>query len=104
MAKGYPSRSRARKAYMRGVKAAKTGRGLNPYRNGRLKVLFDRGRDNTPRTAGPGPLRSPSAGDLGGRPRPGSGGDRPRSSGSSFGRDSGFGGGRDSGGYRGRRI
>lgn len=100
MAKGYPSRSRARKAYMRGVKAAKTGRGLNPYRNPRLKVLFDRGRDNTPRSATPGPLRSPSTGDTG-RPRPGGGGDRPRSGG--FGRDSGFGGGRDSG-YRGRRV
>ena len=103
MAKGYPSRNRARKAYMRGVKAAKTGRGLNPYRNARLKVLFDRGRDNTPRTAGPGPLRSPSPGDTG-RPRPGGGDPRPRSG--SLGRDSGFGGGaggRDSG-YRGRRI
>jgi len=91
---------------MRGVKAAKTGRGLNPYRNARLKVLFDRGRDNTPRTAGPAPLRSSSTGDTG-RPRPGGGDPRPRSGG--FGRDSGFGGGggggRDSGsGYRGRRI
>jgi hypothetical protein len=79
---------------MRGVKSAKTGRGLNPYRNARLKVLFDRGRDNTPRSASPAPLRSPSTGDVG-RPRTSGGGDRPRSGGSSFGRDSG---------YRGRRI
>jgi uncharacterized membrane protein YgcG len=100
MAKGYPSRSRARKAYMRGVKAAKTGRGLNPYRNERLKVLFDRGRDNTPRSATPEPLPPRSGGDLNRSPRSGgSSSSRPRSGGSSFG-----GGGRDSGGYGRRRI
>jgi hypothetical protein len=84
---------------MRGVKAAKTGRGLNPYRNARLKDLFDRGRNNTPRTA-PGPLRpTNTTGDVA-RPRTGSD-MRPRS-GSSFGRDSGY--GRDSGGYGRRRV
>ena len=97
MAKGYPSRSRARKAYMRGVKAAKTGRGLNPYRNARLKVLFDRGRDNTPRSATPEPLPPRTGGDLGRSPRSGGSAPRPRSGGSSF-------GGRDSGGYGRRRI
>jgi hypothetical protein len=103
MAKGYPSRSRARKAYMRGVKAAKTGRGLNPYRNERLKVLFDRGRANTPRPAGPtGPLRPSS--DVGDTGRPRVGESRPRSSGSSsFGRSSG-GYGRDSGNSGRRRF
>src|SRR3954469_17818677 len=99
MAKGYPSRGRARKAYMRGVKAAKTGRGLNPYRNERLKVLFDRGRENTPRgVAAPAPLRT-TPGDLG-RPRPSSSDARPRTG--TYGRDSGF--GRDSGGFGRRRA
>ena len=90
MAKGYPSRSRARKAYMRGVKAAKTGRGMNPYRHPRLKALFDRGRDNTPRAATPAPLR-PSTGDFS-RPRAtGTSDARPRGTGgSAFGRDSGY--------------
>jgi len=100
MAKGYPSRSRARKAYMRGVKAAKTGRGLNPYRNERLKVLFDRGRENTPRgVAAPAPLRAAggSSGDTG---RPRSADSRSPRTGT-YGRDSGF--GRDSG-YGRRRI
>jgi hypothetical protein len=68
MAKGYPSRRRARKAYMRGVKAAKTGKKLNPYRNARLKVLFDRGRNNTPRQGGP--VRPGSSTTLGQRPNP----------------------------------
>jgi hypothetical protein len=48
MAKGYPSRKRARKAYWRGVKVAKTGRGMNPYRHPVLKELFDRGRLTAP--------------------------------------------------------
>ena len=100
MAKGYPSRSRARKAYMRGVKAAKTGRGLNPYRNERLKVLFDRGRENTPRgVAAPAPLRA--AGNTGDAARSRPSDARPRTG--TYGRDSGF--GRDSGsGYGRRRI
>ena len=46
MARGYPSRKRARKAYWRGVKTARTGRGINPYRNAVLKELFERGRAN----------------------------------------------------------
>ena len=44
MAKGYPSRKRTRKAFERGVKTAKTGKGFNPYRNAVLKELFERGR------------------------------------------------------------
>jgi len=44
MAKGYPSRKRTRKAFERGVKTAKTGKGFNPYRNPVLKELFERGR------------------------------------------------------------
>jgi hypothetical protein len=43
MAKGYPSRKRARKAFERGVKTSRTGRGRNPYANDVLKELFDRG-------------------------------------------------------------
>jgi hypothetical protein len=103
MAKGYPSRSRARKAYLRGVKAAKTGRGINPYRNARLKDLFDRGRNNTPRTGGTGPMRSSgnagNAGDFGNRPRQG-GFKRDRDTGPS---SSGSGSGSGSGWNR-RRI
>jgi hypothetical protein len=75
---------------MRGVKAAKTGRGMNPYRNERLKVLFDRGRDNTPRgVAAPAPLRSGAPSDLG-RARSASDA-RPRGTGT-YGREGGFGG------------
>ena len=44
MAKGYPSRKRTRKAFERGVKTARTGKGFNPYRNPVLKELFERGR------------------------------------------------------------
>jgi hypothetical protein len=44
MAKGYPSRKRTRKAFERGVKTAKTGKGFNPYRNPVLKELYERGR------------------------------------------------------------
>ena len=48
MSKGYPSCKRTRKAFERGVKAAKTGRGMNPYANTVLKDLFERGRARTP--------------------------------------------------------
>jgi len=48
MAKGYPSRKRARKAYWRGVKVARTGRGRNPYLHPILKDLFERGRSQAP--------------------------------------------------------
>jgi hypothetical protein len=85
---------------MRGVKAAKTGRGLNPYRNERLKVLFDRGRENTPRgVAAPAPLRASGNSSDSGRSR--SADSRPPRTGT-YGRDSGF--GRDSGGYGRRRV
>jgi hypothetical protein len=46
MAKGYPSRHRAQKAFWRGVRVATTGRGINPYRNPFLKKLFERGKLN----------------------------------------------------------
>lgn len=59
MAKGYPSRRRARKAFERGVKTARTGRGRNPYANQVLKELFERGLS---RGGGlPGPARRPTA-------------------------------------------
>ena len=58
MAKGYPSRKRARKAYWRGVKVARTGRGRNPYLHPVLKNLFERGRSKAPsRAAPPGGMR-----------------------------------------------
>jgi hypothetical protein len=38
------------------VKTARTGRGINPYRNAVLKDLFERGRAN-PGGGGPGGLR-----------------------------------------------
>ena len=53
MAKGYPSRQRARKAYWRGVKTAKTGRGMNPYQHPILHALFERGLTTTPNTPAP---------------------------------------------------
>ena len=64
MAKGYPSRKRVRKAYWRGVKTAKTGRGFNPYRNPVLKALYDRGFKNPGGASGVRPLsmqESPAA-------------------------------------------
>lgn len=54
MAKGYPSRKRVRKAFERGIKAARTGRGMNPYKNDVLKKLFERGRN---RVGGLAPMR-----------------------------------------------
>ena len=56
MARGYPSRKRVRKAYWRGVKSAKTGRGFNPYRNPTLKALFDRGFKNPGGASGVRPI------------------------------------------------
>jgi hypothetical protein len=69
MAKGYPSRKRARKAYWRGVKTARTGRGINPYRNAVLKELFERGKAN-PGGGGPRGLRPKSEVDAPAPPRP----------------------------------
>jgi hypothetical protein len=64
MARGYPSRKRVRKAFERGVKTARTGRGFNPYKNPVLKALYERGKNRTPRLAdAPGPAIAP-------RPRP----------------------------------
>lgn len=97
MAKGYPSRKRARKAYWRGVKTARTGRGINPYRNPVLKELFERGRANPGGGAGIRPkaesdaLRAPSTA------RPAQ-----RDPFSSRGRERGGGGGGSSGGGGGR--
>jgi hypothetical protein len=54
MAKGYPSRKRTRKAFERGVKTAKTGKGFNPYRHPILKELFERGRGRGGSAAGLG--------------------------------------------------
>jgi hypothetical protein len=91
MAQGYPSRKRARKAYWRGVKTARTGRGINPYRNAVLKALFERGRANPGGGAGLRPkgeldtLGAPSASP----PRP-----APRDPFSRSGRGGGSGGGR----------
>ena len=58
MAKGYPSRKRVRKAFERGIKAARTGRGMNPYKNEVLKKLFERGRN---RVGGLAPMRPGTA-------------------------------------------
>jgi hypothetical protein len=70
MAKGYPSRKRARKAYWRGVKTARTGRGINPYRNSVLKELFERGRANPGGSAGLRPKSDAQASPLAAPPRP----------------------------------
>jgi hypothetical protein len=70
MATGYPSRKRARKAYWRGVKTAKTGRGINPYRNATLKELFERGRANPGGSAGIRPDTALDAPPAPARPAP----------------------------------
>lgn len=45
MSKGYPSRRRARKAFERGVRVGfARGVNRNPYRNGKLAELWERGR------------------------------------------------------------
>ena len=59
MSKGYPSRKRVRKAFERGVKTARTGRGFNPYKNPILKDLYERGKSRTPRIADAGGLGLP---------------------------------------------
>src|SRR4051812_22419324 len=51
MSRGYPSRKRVRKAFERGVKTARTGRGFNPYKNPILKDLYERGKSRTPKLA-----------------------------------------------------
>ena len=65
MAKGYPSRKRARKAYWRGVKVARTGRGRNPYLHPILKDLFERGRTKAPARGAPLGGGSRTGGALG---------------------------------------
>lgn len=44
MAKGYPGRQRAQKAFWRGVKSTTRKNAFNPYTQPKLKQLFDRGR------------------------------------------------------------
>jgi hypothetical protein len=95
MAKGYPSRHRAQKAYWRGVKTATTGRGMNPYRNPFLKKLFERGKLNPGATPPPQfapkpkPQRSIRAGDRSARASGGPG--RSSGYGSSSGSGNAFG-------------
>lgn len=45
MAKGYPGRTRAQKAFWRGVKSIKRRTPFNPYTHPRLMKLFERGRE-----------------------------------------------------------
>ncbi len=71
MAKGYPSRKRTRKAFERGVKTAKTGKGFNPYRHPVLKELFERGRGRGGGAAGlGGAIPRGSAAAASGTPAP----------------------------------
>jgi hypothetical protein len=58
MSQGYPSRKRVRKAFERGVKTARTGRGFNPYKNPVLKDLYERGKNRAPKLADPAPRTS----------------------------------------------
>ena len=44
MARGYPGKGRARKAFWRGVKSLRYRKPNNPYRHPRLRELFERGR------------------------------------------------------------
>jgi hypothetical protein len=69
MAKGYPSRKRTRKAFERGVKMAKTGKGFNPYRNPVLKELFERGRGRGAGLGGPAPRGNAAAPAAAATPR-----------------------------------
>jgi hypothetical protein len=66
MSRGYPSRKRVRKAFERGVKTARTGRGFNPYKNPILKDLYERGKNRTPKLA----EGAPGAPLTSSRPRP----------------------------------
>lgn len=65
MSQGYPSRKRVRKAFERGVKTARTGRGFNPYKNPILKDLYERGKNRTPKLAEGAPGTAVAS-----RPRP----------------------------------
>ena len=44
MSLGYPSKSRARRAFWRGVAAARRNHTRNPYLHPRLQTLWERGR------------------------------------------------------------
>ena len=44
MSLGYPSKSRARRAFWRGVASARRTHARNPYRHPRLQTLWERGR------------------------------------------------------------
>lgn len=70
MAKGYPSRKRTRKAFERGVKTARTGKGFNPYRNPVLKELFERGRGRAGGLGGAGGGRAVPRGSSAPMPAP----------------------------------
>jgi hypothetical protein len=100
MAKGYPGRKRARKAYWLGVTAGRRGRpSFNPYKNPRLRVLFERGKERAlggtagtpPPGYGPPPERPPRDRDR----------DRDRGRGGYGGRSGGGRSGGGGGGYRG---
>lgn len=114
MAKGYPGRKRARKAFWRGVKSTRFRVPRNPYANPRLRELFDLGRTQaqlTPalleriplpgnRRSGNrrgGPNSSSSSAPLNRPPRSSGGGDFGGRGGGGF----GGGGGGDFGGRRG---
>jgi hypothetical protein len=45
MSQGYPSRSRAKKAFERGYQSVRTGKTFRPYSNATLVDLFERGRE-----------------------------------------------------------
>ncbi|HYE19290.1 MAG TPA: hypothetical protein VEA69_12645, partial [Tepidisphaeraceae bacterium] len=101
MAKGYPGRKRARKAFWTGVKAAKRPRPFNPYKNETLKELFELGKRKAlgqdpsgPITATPPPGMDPDAPSR--RERRGGGG------GGGFGERRGSSGGGGGGGFGGR--
>jgi hypothetical protein len=108
MAKGYPGRKRARKAYWTGVKSARSTRPFNPYKHPRLKELFERGRTRAlaGQVALP-PPKPPKDPFRGGGKSFGSGGGGGKSFGSGGGGGGGFGGGGrgrggGGGGYGGR--
>jgi hypothetical protein len=45
MSQGYPSRSRAKKAFERGYQSVRKGKTFRPYSNPTLASLFERGRE-----------------------------------------------------------